>query len=81
MSQLTDGPVKQAADKHERRSSIPGSALAFGTHLRYLFQGRDFIANHVLSPFHQSFANDFAGIVLTSLDVNRLLDNSIRALS
>jgi hypothetical protein len=51
------------------------------THLRYLFQSCNFISHHMFSPLHQSFTDDFASIILTSLDVYCLFDDSVGSLS
>lgn len=36
-------------------------------------------AYHVLPPFHEFFVDDFASVILSSFDMNRLLDDCIRA--
>ena len=47
--------------------------------LRDALEHNNLILDHVLAALHQSFADDFGGVLLASLDMYSLFDNRVRS--
>lgn len=47
--------------------------------LRYLLENGNLIANHAFSACHEALADDFASIVLSSVDVHTFFHDCIEA--